>query len=94
MSELGGLLGKMADAGSTVTGSMSHEDFEGLTQDATTIALAGDQECRMQLFPKMLERLGAPSSAVKINSGSCSIAVNGSAGGNSISCGAPSGAKQ
>jgi hypothetical protein len=31
---------------------------------------------------------------VKINSGSCSIAVNGNASGNSISCGAPSGAKQ
>ena len=29
MSELGGLLGKMADAGSTATGAMSHEEFEG-----------------------------------------------------------------
>ena len=94
MTELGGLLGKMADAGSTVTGSMSHEAFEGLTRDATTIALAGDQECRTQLFPKMVERLTATSSAVKINSGNCSIAVNGNASGNSISCGPPSGAKQ
>ena len=55
MSELGGLLGKMADAGSIATGSMSHDEFEGLARDATTIALAGDQECRTQLFPKMVE---------------------------------------
>ena len=94
MTELGGLLGKMADAGSIVTGSMSHDEFEGLTRDATTIASAGDRECRSQLFPKMVERLSATSSAVNINSGSCSIAVNGNAAGNSISCGAPSGAKQ
>ena len=42
MSELGGLLGKMADAGSTATGAMSHDEFEGLTQEATAIALAGE----------------------------------------------------
>ena len=94
MGELGGLLGKMADAGSIAAGSMSHDEFEGLTRDATTIASAGDRECRMQLFPKMVEALSATSSAVNINSGNCSIAVNGSAAGNSISCGAQSGAKQ
>jgi hypothetical protein len=94
MSELGGLIGKMADVGSIATGSMSHDEFEGLTRDATTIASAGDRECRMQLFPKMVEALNATSNAVNINSGNCSIAVNGSAAGNSISCGAPSGAKQ
>jgi TIR domain len=94
MSQLGGLLGKMADAGSIATGSMGHDEFEGLTRDATTIASAGDRECRMQLFPKMVEALSATPSAVNINSGNCSIAVNGSAAGNSISCGAPSGAKQ
>jgi hypothetical protein len=49
----------------------------------------------MQLLPKMVEALTATSSsAVNINSGNCSIAVNGSAASNSISCGAPSGAKQ
>jgi hypothetical protein len=94
MSELGGHIGKMADVGSIATGSMSHDEFEGLTRDATTIASAGDRECRMQLFPKMVEALNATSNAVNINSGNCSIAVNGSAAGNSISCGAPSGAKQ
>ena len=61
MSELGGLLGKMADAGSIATGSMSHDEFEGLTRDATTIASAGDRECRTQLFPKMVEALSATS---------------------------------
>jgi hypothetical protein len=94
MSELGGLIGKMASAGSIAAGSMSHDQFEGLTRDATTIASAGDRECRVQLLPKMVEALSATSSAVNINSGNCSIAVNGSAAGNSISCGAPSGAKQ
>jgi hypothetical protein len=94
MSELGGLLGKMADAGSTVTRSMSHDEFEGLAQDATTIALAGDRECRTQLLRKMVEKLSATSSVVNINSGNCSIAVNGTAAGNSVTCGAPSGAKQ
>jgi hypothetical protein len=94
LTELGGLLGKMADAGSIATASISHDEFEGLTRDATTIALAGDPECRAQLFPKMIAALSASSTATNINSGSCSIAVNGSAAGNSISCGSPSGAKQ
>jgi hypothetical protein len=94
LTELGGLLGKMAEAGSIATASMSHDEFEGLAQDATTIASAGDQECQTQLLPKMLERLSATSSVVNINSGNCSIAVNGSAAGNSVTCGAPSGAKQ
>ena len=94
MGELGGLIGKMADAGSIETGSMNHDEFEGLTRDATAIASAGDRECRMQLFPKMVEALSPTSNARNINSGNCSIAVNGSAAGNSISCGAPSGAKQ
>jgi hypothetical protein len=94
MSGLGGLIGKMADAGSIAPGSMSHDEFEGLTRDAATIASAGDRECRMQLFPKIVEALSATSNAVNVNSGNCSIAVNGSAAGNSISCGAPSGAKQ
>jgi hypothetical protein len=93
MGELGGLLGKMADAGSTATGAMSHQEFEGLTQEATAIALTGETECRAQLFPKMLDRLGAPSGAVRVNSGNCSIAVNGNASGNSVSCGEPSGQK-
>jgi hypothetical protein len=94
MSELGDLLGKMADAGPVAAGSMSHDAFEGLTQAATTIALAGDRECRTQLFSKIVERLSETSSAVNINSGNCSIAVNGNASGNSVSCEAPSGAKQ
>jgi hypothetical protein len=94
LNELGGLLGKMAGAGSIATASMSHDEFEGLAQDATTIASAGDQECQTRLLPKMVERLTATSSVVNINSGNCSIAVNGSAAGNSVTCGAPSGAKQ
>ena len=93
MTQVGGLLAKMAEAGSTAMVSLSHDDFEGLTRDAAAIASAGDGECRTKLFPKMVERLGAPPSVVNINSGNCSIAVNGSAAGNSINCGTPSGAK-
>ena len=59
---------------------MSHDDFEGLTQEATAIALAGETECRAQL-PKILDKSSAPSGAVRVNSGNCSIAVNGSAYG-------------
>jgi hypothetical protein len=90
-SELGGLLEKMADAG-FATGLIGPDTFDGLTGE--TIALAGDQECRTRLFPKMVAALSAPSTAVNINSGNCSMAVNGNASGNSVSCGAPSGAKQ
>jgi hypothetical protein len=93
MGELGDLIAKMADPGSTATKSMSHDEFEGLTQDATAIALADDRECRIQLASKMIDRLGSPSSAVNVNAGNCSIAVNGSAAGNSISCGTPSGVR-
>jgi hypothetical protein len=93
MSELGGMLGKMADAGPIAT--MSHDDFEGLARDATAIALAGAPDCETQLFPKMLARLASTSnsSAASVNSGACSIAVNGNASGNSVSCGPPSGTK-
>jgi len=91
MSELGGMLGKMADAGSIA--AMNHDDFEGLTREATAIATAGAPDCEMQLFPKMLARLAATSSATNVNSGACSIAVSGNASGNSVSCGATPGAK-
>jgi len=91
MGELGGLLGKMADFGPIA--AMSHDDFEGLAREATAIASAGGADCEAKLFPKMLARLSAAPSAVNVNSGSCSIAVSGNASGNSVSCGAPSGAK-
>jgi 3-deoxy-D-arabino-heptulosonate 7-phosphate (DAHP) synthase len=64
-----------------------------LGRENVFFASAGDRECRMQLFPKMVEALSATSGVVNINSGNCSIAVNGSAAGNSISCGAQSGAR-
>ena len=91
MSELGGMLGKMADAGSIA--AMSHDDFEGLTREAVAIAIAGAPDCETQLFPKMLARLAATTSATNVNSGACSIAVSGNASGNSVSCGASLGAK-
>jgi hypothetical protein len=61
-AKLSGLPGKLIDLGGTAKGSISHEDFEGLTREATAIALTGDRECRERLFNKMFDRLSfAPS---------------------------------
>jgi len=91
LSQLGGLFERMAEVGPVPT--MSHDDFQGLTREATAIASAGGPDCETQLLPKMLARLAAPPSAASVNSGACGIAVNGNATGNSVSCGAPPGVK-
>ena len=45
-AQLGGLVGKLVDAGASGKGSLSREEFEGLSQDATAAALEGDRTCR------------------------------------------------
>lgn len=89
--QLSGLLGRLASAGASGTGSLTRDEFEGLTQDATGIALAGDRECRERLFDKMFEKVTAITSAggTTVQSGNCSIASGGNATGNTVNCGTP-----
>ncbi len=54
--QLSGVLGRLASAGASGTGSLSRDEFEGLTQDATGIALTGDRECRERLFDRLNSR--------------------------------------
>jgi len=63
--QLNGLVARLADAGGSGTGSLTQEEFEGLTQDATGTALIGDRECREHLFLQMFEKLSTPSKSSK-----------------------------
>lgn len=55
--QLRGLLGKFADAGVSGAGQLNREEFEGLSREATAIALEGDRGCRERIFHKMFEKL-------------------------------------
>jgi hypothetical protein len=55
-AQLGGLVGKLVDAGASGKGSLSREEFEGLSRDATAAALEGDRVCRERLFNKMFDK--------------------------------------
>ncbi len=55
--QLSGLVGRLANAGGSASGSLNRDEFEGLTQSATAIALAGDRECRERLFSKMFDSI-------------------------------------
>ncbi len=82
---LGGLLGRLASAGASGTGTLSRTEFEGLTQEATAIALTGDRDCRERIFDKMFAAItGAGAKA-----GDCAIANTGTATGNTVHCGPP-----
>jgi hypothetical protein len=56
-AKLGGLIGKVVDVGGSGKGSLSREDFEGLSRDATAAALEGDRGCRERVFTKMFDKL-------------------------------------
>jgi len=56
-AQLGGLVGKLADIGGSGRGSVTNEEFEGLSRDATAAALTGDRDCRERLFNKMFDKL-------------------------------------
>jgi hypothetical protein len=62
-ARLNGLLGKLVDLGVGAQGSTKTERFQGLTQDATAIAMQGDRECRERLFNKMFDKLGQSNQA-------------------------------
>jgi hypothetical protein len=58
-AQLNGLVDRLVGAGISGKGILSRSEFEGLTQDATAIALSRDQECRERLFNKMFDRISA-----------------------------------
>jgi hypothetical protein len=57
-TQLGGLIGKVFDVGGSGKGSLSREEFEGLSRDATATALEGDRGCRERVFNRMFDKLG------------------------------------
>jgi hypothetical protein len=54
-AQLGGLIGKLA--GASAKGSMTKEEFEGLSRDATATAMGDDRGCRERVFNKMFDKL-------------------------------------
>jgi hypothetical protein len=66
-AQLGGLARRLgADAEVSGKGVINRTEFEGLTQDATTIALGDDRSCRERLFNKMFDAAtSAPSPSVQ-----------------------------
>jgi hypothetical protein len=54
-AKIGGVVGKIIPLGGSVQGSMSHENYEGLSRDATAAALEGDRGCRERVFNKMFD---------------------------------------
>jgi hypothetical protein len=54
---LKGLVGRLFNVGAGVTGSVSQEEYEGLSREATAIALEGDRNCRIQMYDKIAQRL-------------------------------------
>jgi hypothetical protein len=60
-AELGGLVGKVVGVDVGGSGSLSREEFEGLSREATASALEGDRGCRERVFDKMFDKLNLPS---------------------------------
>jgi hypothetical protein len=56
-AQLSGLLGKVLDVGGASKGSLTREEFEGLSRDATATALEGDRGCRERVFNRMFDKL-------------------------------------
>jgi hypothetical protein len=85
--ELNGLLGRLASAGASGNGTISRDEFEGLTQDATAIALTGDRDCREHLFYKMFDKItvgGATTGTTVIQDTNGTISPAQSGTGNSV----------
>jgi hypothetical protein len=58
-ARVGGLIGKVEDVGGASKGSLTREEFEGLSRDATATALEGDRGCRERVFNRMFDKLSA-----------------------------------
>ena len=63
-AQLSGLIGKVVDVGGSGKGSLTRDEFEGLSRDATATALEGDRGCRERVFNKMFDKLSSISSEV------------------------------
>jgi hypothetical protein len=55
-AKIGGIVGKVIPLGAGVQGSVSNENYEGLSRDATATALEGDRGCRERVFNTMFDR--------------------------------------
>jgi hypothetical protein len=66
-AELGGLVGKVVNLGGSGKGSLTREEFEGLSREATAAALEGDRGCRERVFNRMFDRLSAAEGYVAPN---------------------------
>jgi hypothetical protein len=87
-AQLNGLIGKVVDVGGSTKGSLSREEFEGLTRDATATALEGDRGCRERVFNKMFDKLSAAAPAGLNVTASCgSVAIGGNVSGSTITAG-------
>jgi hypothetical protein len=62
-AELAGLAGKLLDFGRAAKGSRATKNFEGLTKEATAIALRGDRDCRERLSNNMFDALHGGTSS-------------------------------
>jgi hypothetical protein len=63
-AQLSGLASKLgAEAEVSGKGSIDRSGFEGLTQDATALALAGDRDCRERLFNRMFDKATSAQTA-------------------------------
>ena len=56
--KLNGLIGNVVDVGGSGKGSLTREEFNGLSREATGTALEGDRGCRERVFNKMFDKLG------------------------------------
>ncbi|MGB3338707.1 MAG: hypothetical protein WBA73_16150 [Devosia sp.] len=56
-AEIQGLFSQIADAGANGKASYTKEEYQGLSRDATAVALEKDQGCRERIFELMFEKL-------------------------------------
>jgi tetratricopeptide (TPR) repeat protein len=85
-AKLNGFLGKIADLGVSTKGSLTREEFDGLSQDATATALEGDRGCRERVFNKMFDKLSAAQQNVTAPGG---VAAGGNINNSPITIGIP-----
>jgi hypothetical protein len=74
-AQLGGLVGKFVDVAGSGKGSLSREEFEGLSRDATAAALEGDRGCRERVFDKMFDKLTSSDKRSEMTKGEKLIAM-------------------